>query len=427
MQDKKYAFDHLTMKSNHILTHTEPCNKPYESENSRENLDLATIFQRYGPQYIKRFGERMPFTHLQAIEDIAQCRTDAFGGHLDICDHCGYTHFYYHSCYNRSCPQCNGIHTQKWIEKRTAELLPVDYYHVVFTLPKEIQPFVRSNPIKLLNVLFKASTDALVKLMADPKFAGGKPGMIAVMHTWTRAMLYHPHVHYLVPGVVITNSSNTKGEGGVQWAFLPTRKKKFLVPVKALSVSFRNTFIEMAEKELPDVKFPQIIRDMQWITFSKPTLEGDNGTKAVIQYLARYVNRVAITNNRILEDNKGRITFKYQTSNDRIWKQISLDAMEFIRRFLQHVLPKGFHKVRYYGFLAPTCRKRLQKLTEGIEMHKGIGLVIDNIEKRNNKSQQLPAEPKSFSKCPTCKVGNMVVILHLFSRRRTFYSSRHPP
>jgi hypothetical protein len=291
----------------------------------------------------------MPINHLRAMEDIAGCRTDAFGGHLDRCDQCGYIHYFHNSCYNRSCPQCNGGHTQKWIEKRKKELLPIDYYHVVFTLPEEIRHIVRSNPIKLLNVLFKTSSYALIKLMADPKFAGGKPGLIAVMHTWTRTMLYHPHIHYLVPSVVITDSSN----GRVQWAFNPTRKKKFLTPFESLASIFRARFVKRARKRLPDVKFPEIIWEKQWIVLVKPTIEGTKGAENVIQYLARYLNRIAITNNRILEDNNGRITFKYQTCKDRNWKKLTLDAMEFIRRFLQHVPPKRFHKVRYYGLWLP--------------------------------------------------------------------------
>jgi hypothetical protein len=241
-------------------------------------LELGDIFRRYGPAYLEKYSDKMLPSHIRAIDDIAKCRTGEFGGHIDTCEKCGYTHLFFHSCCNRSCPKCHAGHTQKWLEKAKATLLPVPYFHVVFTLPKELRRMVRSNQTQLFNCLFKAATYALTKLMADSRFAGrgpggpGVPGMLAVLHTWSRPMENHPHVHILVPAGVISATS----KGGLQW--IPLKRKKFLVPRGMLSDIFRARFIKLARKALSHnthnthnpTTFPQSVWKKKWVVHIKP-------------------------------------------------------------------------------------------------------------------------------------------------------------
>jgi len=373
-------------------------------------LELGDIFRRYGPAYLEKFSDKMLPSHIRAIDDIAKCRTGEFGGHIDTCEKCGYTHFFFHSCSNRSCPKCHASHTQKWLEKTKATLLPVPYFHVVFTLPKELRRMVRSNQTELFNCLFKAATYALSKLMADPRFAGGIPGMLAVLHTWSRPMENHPHVHILVPGGVISVTSKDR----LQW--LPLKRKKFLVPKGMLSDIFRARFIKLARKALPHntITFPQSVWKKQWVVHIKPFKKG--GQK-VLEYLARYIHRIAITNNRILADDNGQITFKYQNSTTGKWKTMPLPAFEFMRRFLQHVLPGGFHKVRYYGFLTPKYKETFYSLKLILETSNGK--IIDKPGGSDTGDY--------FRRCPKCKLGIMRVAVHIFYTKTTLLFVRPPP
>lgn len=374
----------------------------------------------------------MPVNHLKALDDISNCRTLALGGHLDRCDYCGYTHLFYHSCYNRSCPKCQGIHSLKWLEKRETEVLPVNYFHVVFTIPKEIHAIVRSNPTELLDVLIKAAAYSLIKIMADPKYGGGQPGLLCILHTWTRIMGYHPHVHCLVPAVVVTNTNahNAHNAHQLQWRII---EKKFLVPVKALSDIFRAKFVKMARKKLltpKNYQFPQSIWKKRWVVFCKPSIQKRKPGQKVIhllQYLSRYVHRIAITNSRILSDNNSNISFKYQECNQGKWKKLTLSAMEFMRRFLQHVLPVGFHKIRYYGFLSPSRRDIFRLLKVALESssksspqyHTQISTTDDNLQKS--------VASNYCNKCPNCKIGKMVLIQHFFWGKNNYLGSRPPP
>ena len=366
---------------------------------------LGEIFRHYGSAYLKSFGNRMLPSHIRAFNDIEKCRTGEFGCHIDECKRCGYRHMFFHSCGNRSCPECHTTHTHKWIEKRKDILLPVNYFHVVFTLPAELRRIVRSNQKELLNCLMKAAAYALCKLLADPRFAGGKPGMLSVLHTWSRMMVYHPHAHFLIAAGVISKD-------GSEW--LPIKRKKILVPLDALSDIFRARFIKLARKELKKTQLPSSVWQKKWVVFSKPCLKG--GQK-VLEYLARYVHRIAISNNRILADHNGKITFRYKDSKTSRWKRTTLDAFEFIRRFLQHVLPMGFHKVRYYGFLAPAYKQIFYSLK----------LVLENSTNKT-PSYSEPIKPAEYlRKCPKCKTGKMVVILHIFHKKNSLLLVRPPP
>jgi len=355
-------------------------------------LEVADIFRRYGAAYLDKYDENLPSRHRRAFQDILHCRTPALGGHLYACDHCGHQVFSYHSCRNRSCPKCHGEDTEAWLENRRKELLPVEYFHVVFTLPKELRNPVRSHPEILYGILMKAAAKSLIKLAADPHYVGGLIGVLAVLHTWTRTLLYHPHVHCLVPAGGVSDDQ--------EW--LPARKN-YLVPVKALSKIFRGMFRDMVPKELPALMIPKVAWIKEWVVYCKPALQGAD---KVLTYLGRYVHRIAISNSRILSIEDGKVTFRYQQCGDSQWKTMTLPANEFMRRFLQHVLPKGTHKVRYYGLWSPANRSRLHQLQILLARDKPVPP-----HERNFPEEEILAIPLSAEKtCPHCGKGLLVLI-----------------
>ena len=310
-------------------------------------VELADIFRRYGPDYIDHFGLRILPSHHRAINDIIGCRTEQMGGHLYHCENpdCEQIVYLYHSCCNRSCPKCGQDKTQRWIENQHNLLLPTHYFLVTFTLPCELRPIARSNQKFIYNLLFKSSAAALQKLAKDSRFVGGDIGMMGGLHTWQRDMGYHPHVHFIVPG------GGLSPERG-QW--LPS-KADFFVPVEALSPIFRAKFRDaLKQTDLFDAVATEAWQK-DWVVHCKPVGNGDSALK----YLAPYIYRVAITNNRIEKLENGQVSFRFKNSNTDHWQTATVPVFEFIRRFLQHVLPKGFVKIRYYGFLSPNKRNLL--------------------------------------------------------------------
>ena len=364
--------------------------------------EIADIFRRYGTQYRERFGEGMLPSHLRAVRDIAACRTESFGGHLAICDHCGIWRYSYHSCRNRSCPKCHGSDTDKWLDERRRELLPVPYFHLVFTVPKELHGLIRTHQRVLYALLIRAAANSLMTLARDPRYVGGTIAVLCVLHTWTRAMVYHPHVHCLVPGGGLADDG---------WSWLPARKR-FLVPVRPLSEIFRAKFMELARRALPDQAFPESVWHTPWVVYSKPAIQT---AEKVLMYLARYVHRIAITNNRILAANDNTVTFRFKDSRERRWKTMTLSALEFMRRFLQHVLPQGFHKVRSYGLLAPGSRGLLPRIRELVLSTSSTHLQQTTSAVPDRHPAQKNLRP---STCPQCQVGSLVVVLFLPYRRR---------
>jgi hypothetical protein len=269
------------------------------------------------------------------------------GGHLYCCQNpdCRQVVYAYHSCGNRSCPKCGQDKTQRWIEKQQNLLLPTHYFLVTFTLPGELRPIARSNQKVIYDLLFKSSAAALQKLAKDPRFVGGDIAMMGGLHTWQRDMRYHPHVHFIVPGGGLSPDCS-------QW--LPS-KANFLVPVEALSPIFRAKFRDALKKtDLFDAVAAKVWQK-DWVVHCKPVGNGNNALK----YLAPYIYRIAITNNRIEKLENGQVSFRFKNSETSQWETVTLPALEFIHRFLQHVLPKGFVKIRYYGFLSPNKRNLL--------------------------------------------------------------------
>jgi hypothetical protein len=356
---------------------------------------LAEVVAAHGGDYLAEFGAHMLPSHRRALADIAACRTDAMGGHVAACAACGHQHYAYHSCKNRSCPTCHATETGVWLEKREAELLPVRYFHLVFTLPAELRDVVRKNQKPLYAVLMQAAAETLAKIGLDPRFVGGKLGMMAVLHTWTRALEHHPHVHLLVPAGGLDQDGTWR----------PSRRK-FLIPVRALSKLFRARFMKLAKKALPEATFPKEVWGKEWVVFCKPTY---NRATKVLRYLSRYVHRIAITNNRILATKDGKVTFRYQESKSGTWKTMTLPGREFLRRYLQHVLPQGFHKVRYYGLLSPANKMTLKRLQ----------LLLAARSRKAEEDRQEAPEPAPKHLCPCCHEGVMVVISRLPKRSRS--------
>lgn len=357
---------------------------------------LADIVATHGGDYLARFGATMLPSHRRALADIAACRTETMGGHVAECEECGHQHYRYHSCKNRSCPKCHGTETGRWLALREAQLLPVRYFHLVFTLPQELRDPVRKNQKQLYALLMQAASETLAKIGHDPRFVGGTLGMLAVLHTWTRALEHHPHVHLLVPA----GGLDTDGV----WR---ESRKKFLVPVKALSRLFRERFMTLARKALPNEAFPKEVWDKEWVVFCKPTF---NRARKVLAYLGRYVHRIAITDNRLVSLENGLVTFRYQSCDTRQWKTMRLPAEEFLRRYLQHVLPRGFHKVRYYGLLSPRNRVVLRRLQL---------LLAEGRTPRADPEQPMAQAREPNNRCPCCEEGLMVVISWLPRRARS--------
>lgn len=347
-------------------------------------VELAEIVGRHGEEYRQRFGENLLPSHRRALLDIAACRSAALGGRLFVCDDCGHQHYAYHSCNNRSCPKCSGARTTRWLAKREAELLPTRYFHVVFTLPQPWRDVVRAHQKQLLPLLVRAAAQSLLSLGADPRYLGGELGLLCVIHTWSRTLIYHPHVHCLVPA----------GALAADGTWRPARKK-FLLPVRALSRLFRGKFLHGARQLLPRAQRPAY-SEQEWVVYCKPTL---NRTRKVLAYLGRYVHRVAMTNRRILRLENGRVSFRWQESTTGAARVMTLPAEEFLRRFLQHVLPKGLHKVRYYGFLGPGRGARLRQLQL---------LLAKRPSRQQLADAAVPASAEPA--CPCCFTGILVLV-----------------
>jgi len=333
------------------------------------------------------------------MQDVVDCRTERMGGHLFRCSRCDHLRYSYHSCKNRSCPACHESDRKSWLEKRKREQLPVPYYHAVFTVPRELHEIIRSHQKIFYALLMEAAALSLMKLAADPRYVGGKIGMLCVLHTWTRALVYHPHVHCLIPAGGISHDKRYWIEA----------RKNYLVPVRALSDLFRATFITLARRKLPKAVFPESIWNTPWVVYCKPC---NHSTEKTLSYLARYVHQTAITNSRILSVEQGKVTFRYKDSRECRWKTMTLEASEFIRRFLQHVLPRGFHKVRYYGLLSPRNRNIFEQIRRELTNKTEIG----DAEPLNGDSSA--KIPESIRLCPLCHKGYLISIMTLPRRWR---------
>src|SRR5574342_561904 len=311
-------------------------------------LEVAEIIRHYGAAYCARFGPALTPPQRRALRDLAACRTPASGGHVHQCDQCGHKVYAYHSCGNRHCPKCHGAQTARWLAAQRARLLPCPYYLLTFTLPSELRALARDHARTVYSLLMRCAAAALQSLARDPRYVGGRLGCLVVLHTWTRALLYHPHVHLLV-------TAGGLSRDGAQW--LAPQHPAFLVPVRALSILFRAKLSAGLKRAGLLAHVPPAGRRKRWVVHCQPAGRGEG----VLDYLGRYVFRVALSNSRLEQFADGQVTFRYRDNRTHALRRITLPAVEVLHRFLSHVPPRGCSKVRYYGLWSPTCRRQLER------------------------------------------------------------------
>jgi hypothetical protein len=375
-------------------------------------LEVADIFRDAGPAYLEHFGARMLPSHQRVMRDILECRTAALGGHVRQCDRCDEVQYSYHSCRNRHCPKCHAEQTERWLESWRSRLLTCPYFLLTFTLPEELRPLALSHQKLIYGILMKSAAAALLKLARDSRYLGARPAMIAVLHTWTRAMLYHPHVHLLVTGGGLAAPN-----GQARW--LESRNPAFLFPDRALSVIFRAKVRDAIEHAgLLDLKARRAWRH-RWVVHCK---HAGNGEK-VLEYIGRYVHRIAIANSRLESYANGQVTFRYRDNTSGEIKHCTVIAEEFIRRFLQHVLPQGFVKVRSYGLYSNSSKPALETARSLLGRSTSTEHTVDHHDLSTNARDTEPANPI----CPACRVGRMIVITTLARMPTSCANARAPP
>ena len=368
----------------------------------KKKIEVQDIIKKYGEEY-KEKHKMMP--HIaKTMEAIEKCRTEKLGYHEDVCDECGYRKISYNSCRNRHCPKCQSIARAKWVEEREAEILNVKYFHVVMTIPSELYMIAYQNQSKVYKILFKATAETLEELARDKKYLGAEIGFMEVLHTWGQTLVYHPHIHCIVPAGGIDKIGKWRNS-----------KKKFFIPVKVLSRKFRGKFLYYLKNEKMEFygkneylnnkqNFDELMSKMynkEWISYCKPPFEN---AKSVIKYLGRYTHRVAISNERIVSEENGEVTFKYRDYKDNNkMKEMTLKAEEFIRRFLMHILPPGFMKIRHYGLLGNRNKKTklavCKKLTNTTSPVKPKLTTLEILKKTLGVD---------FNICPMCHKGHLM-------------------
>jgi hypothetical protein len=362
-------------------------------------IEVAEVFRRFAADYLSAHGASMLPSHQRAIEDILNCRTAALGGQVWRCEQCNAEIFSYHSCGNRSCPKCHTAQTQAWLEHRRAEMLPVPYFHVTVTVPAELREVLRANQRDGYGVLMQASAAAIIELARDPRYVGGTVAVLAVLHTWTQQLNLHPHVHCLVSGGGISEDAST-------WH--PPRRN-FLVPIKALAKLVRGKFRALLQRTCPDLIIPDAVWRKPWIL--NVTAWG-NGEQAVLDYLARYVFRIALTNARIVGLDDETVTFQYKERKTGCSRTCRLSGEEFIRRFLQHVLPRGFHKVRYFGLWHPAQRRNAARVRQMLQLQAPptADLTQNPAAPPLEPPNVEPVSPIEPRICPHCQQGQLIFI-----------------
>jgi len=363
---------------------------------------MANILGQYHQHYIKKMGTKVLPSHRRAIGDILACRTPVMGGSVYECTHCNNQLYSYHSCKTRHCPKCGKSETTSWVASKKQQLPDTHYFHIVFTLDAKLRGFIYCNQRKMYHVLFAAASQTLKQVAKENGFGATTIGMLGILHTWTRAMVFHPHIHLLVPGGGY--DKNTE-----KWL---CAKKKYFVPERALSKVFRALIWKFTMKQFPDFDFPQSVWKKDWVIRVKPVLENRG---MVIEYLARYVKRIAITNNRILRVHNDVVTFKYQDNKTRQWHLMNLPVFDFISRFLQHTLPSGFVKIRSYGLLSPAYKKYLPKIKEHLEKNKKVDNEEEKQKSDSNSTLKKPEKPRI---CDKCKNGTFILIEVLPQKKR---------
>ena len=383
-------------------------------QNKKQPIELADIFRVNCDDFLRTHN--LCHEQLKAFYAIQNCRTASMGGHMDLCDHCGYSRQSYNSCRNRHCPKCQNTKKLQWVDKLAANLPPVRHFHVVFTIPDCLNPIFYLNHGKAYELLFKAANQALMQCAANPKLLGAEAGAVAVLHTWGQTLVYHPHIHMIVPAGGLSSD---------QTEWIPS-SRKFFLPIKILSSVFRAILcrllgqsivkgvIELPNGSMEYVKLKDLCYSKSWVVYCQKPFAGSEG---IIQYLGNYTHRVAISNHRIEAFENNKVTFSYKDyKTGAMKKSMTLDVNEFISRFLQHILPSGFYKIRYFGILAicnigsklDTCFNLIEKTTylpvlEGLNSLEVWGIIAG----------------KDPMRCPCCDKGKMIAQANKVKSMRT--------
>ncbi|HEY5321372.1 MAG TPA: IS91 family transposase [Caldimonas sp.] len=386
----------------------------------RQKLEVADIFHRHGAAWRKANAGHVGLGQLQVMSAIENCRSVVLGGHVERCEDCGHRRIAYNSCRNRHCPKCQGAAAKDWLAARQADLLPVGYFHLVFTLPAEIAPIAYQNKAVVYDLLFRTAAETLLTIAADPKHLGARIGATAVLHSWGSAMTHHPHVHMIVPGGGISLD-------GTRWV---SCRPGFLLPVRVLSRLFRRLFltgladahaagrlaffgeIEGLRRRMAFTSHLAPLRKKNWFVYAKPPFAGP---EAVLAYLARYTHRVAVSNSRLIAVDERGVILRYKDyrhNGQARYRTMTLATDEFIRRFLLHVLPKGFHRIRHYGLLASAgCKANIARARELIAAPVP---PIDPLVARDNTNRDAGAAPDHRPPCPCC--GGRMIIVEILER-----------
>jgi len=373
-----------------------------EAVAARPPLEVADVIRSHGTAFLQKYGSHLTATQKKALRELASCRTAALGGHVERCLDCGHERLAYNSCRNRHCPKCQALSRARWLEREASYLLPVAYHHVVFTLPAEVAELASANPVPLYNLLMQSAAQTLRVVAANPKRLGAQVGVLLVLHTWGQNLHHHPHVHGVVTGGGLSCNERGQVQAAPRWL---SCRPGFFLPVRVLSRVFRGKFLAALRglHAQGKLKLPRRLHEAtaftawlsplyakDWVVYAKPPF---GGPEQVLKYLARYTHRVALSNHRLVKLEHGRVTFRYKDyADERKEKLLTLSAEEFLRRFLQHVLPKGFTKIRHYGLLSNRQRQARLRLA------RRLLLPITALA-----SAALAAiEPAELPRCPQC-------------------------
>jgi len=382
---------------------------------NRPSQEVADVFRKYGPDYLAERGDSLSADQRRVLRDVTCCRTAELGGHVEKCDRCGHQKVSYNSCRNRHCPKCQASARADWADRQAADLLPTPYFHVVFTLPDALGPLALQNKRAVYGILFHAAAETLLQIAGDRKHLGAEIGILAVLHTWGQNILHHPHLHCVVTG------GGLSGDGS-RWVAC---RDKFFLPVRVLSRVFRGKFLDLLHKAFDHGKlsfhgdlaecqsaerfnrFLDTSVQTDWIVYAKPPF---GGPQQVLKYLARYTHRVAISNHRLIDVADGKVQFRWKDYADGSAQKImTLQAGEFIRRFLLHVLPRGFMKIRHYGFLCNRFRREKLAIARRL-----LGVAQDSpLDDPETPAAGNGDSADAARTCPACGHGKMEIIERL--------------
>jgi hypothetical protein len=380
------------------------------------SLELANVFRSLDLDSLEESGIVLSAAQRRVLRDITECRTAARGGHLEQCHQCGHQQIAYNSCRNRHCPKCQAGARAKWLDDRAAEVLPVGYFHVVFTLPEQLGPVALQNKRVLYGLLFRAASETLLEIAADPKHLGARIGFLAVLHTWGQTLQHHPHLHCVVPGGGVSLD-------GKRWIAC---RKGFFLPVKVLGRLFRGKLLAFLRQAFEEEKlvcqgqvsslaqkgrFDQWLAELnriEWVVYAKPPF---GSPEQVLKYLARYTHRVAISNSRLQKLKDGQVTFSYKDyAAGNLTKTMTLETPEFTRRFLQHVLPSGFVRIRHYGFLANRDRKQKLALCRQLLKQSEQAALSPSTQKSLAEEPGSSLDRTGPKRCPVCQQETLVIV-----------------